>query len=420
MTDSLRIKVIVVVISFLAIGFTLSALSGLLIRISRRRNPNAKTRWSPEIVSWQVVILVLSLVAVAWIALRSPITAAVLFVTVIGFAVLARQVLRLRTASSSVSSFAALLVGTVGAAFLCTSTFVSWPVDLPQFIRPLFGGISNVALPNSGKTLTFTGKTISLGEISNFVYPKAEGNRDSLKLDNSTLILDPATKDTKLVFDRLDLTNGSRIITNGGSLTIQANELIPDGGSVISFTDKEATPPKAVAGRSGFDGMSGGRVLLEVGHLDGHLTADLSGQSGGAGGDGLAGVPGGPGANGENAADSFITCRHGGSDGLSGLPGGSGGPGGPGGKGGDGGILLIHGGIVSQMNQISLTSDGGKGGLGGNGGPGGPGGVGGQGGSGSTFCGGGHPGLSGPAGNSGPRGADGPPGSLGPKQPRIL
>lgn len=416
----LSIKVIAIFLGFLAVAFTVSALSGLLIRASRR-GTEKRTTWNPEIVSWQTVTAVLGLIAAASTALRSPLTATVLVAPLAILGYLTRKIFFGEMHPPRLLSGIVLLVFTAGAAVLCTSAFVSWPVDLPEFFGPVFASLPWVHPQTVEHEITLTNQVVAFRDISASLQPEANGRLASLKLDASTLVFNAGSDPVETALDRLNLVHGGRIVTNGATLTIRAKEIDTDNsGSIVSFEDNNDKPPKAAPGRSGFDGRSGGHVTLAAQVLVGTLKVDLRGQDGGAGGDGLPGVPGAPGRPGQNASDSFVGCRNSATDGSIGQPGGSGGPGGPGGKGGDGGSLELHGSVAQKASSINLSADGGKPGEGGEGGIGGIGGSGGQGGNGSSFCSGGRAGPPGPNGFSGAHGDKGTPGTQGANAPKVM
>ena len=213
---------------------------------------------------------------------------------------------------------------------------------------------------------------------------------------------------------RLEFLHGSRIVTNGVNLEIDAQLIVSDGGGILAFEKLPRAP--APMGQNGGAGLDAGTVVLdaELNHND-LLHVELNGQVGQPGGIGVQGPTGAQGPRGESGADHLFDCAHGAGDGGTGSPGGTGGSGGQGGPGGSGGKLILRGQIASQRSQIEFLAPGGKGGDGGNGGPGGPGGPGGQGGSGTTYCRSGHGGGSGPTGGDGRHGdpgAEGHPGKI--------
>jgi hypothetical protein len=356
-------------------------------------------------------------VAVAWMGFRSVFTAVILLALVVfvllisGWLVFAESYLPTKVRFTICVSLI-----TLSAVFLCASASISWPLDIPVLARPLALRLAGRAdakrLPPPGQTLTLVHRAASYRDLRNKLLPTPEGGLGSLKLDGSTLVFDSGLESPSLMLDSLELTNGSRLITNGNSLHIQVNRLISNGGSIIAFDDY-SPPKKAALGIHGINGASGGKVVLEVEELTGKLNVDLSGKDGGAGGDGLPGFPGGPGRRGDEAADSWLGCAHGGGNGEQGSPGTPGGAGSAGGDGGDGGGLVLRGAIRRQANAITFRAQGGVPGDGGDGGPGGTGGQGGQGGSGSAFCRGGEGGPMGPNGDHGAPGSRGSPGHNG-------
>jgi hypothetical protein len=235
-------------------------------------------------------------------------------------------------------------------------------------------------------------------------------------LDNAVLELTPpsAGSSRSLMLNRLELLHGSRIVTNGINLEIDAQSIVSDGGGIIAFVEQRREP--AASGNNGAPGLNAGTIVLdtELNHND-LLNIELKGQNGQQGGVGLVGPIGAQGPRGEDGADHLFDCAHGAGNGGNGAKGGVGGTGGVGGPGGSGGKLILRGPITSQRSQIEFTTPGGRGGLGGDGGPGGPGGPPGGGGSGTTYCRGGHPGNPGQLGDKGQPGAlgaDGVPGAI--------
>jgi hypothetical protein len=401
------IWVVAIFAAFLLTVVSFSALGGVLIRAKLRRPPDVGTVWAPEIVSWQIAILLLSLASVIRIGFRSQITAALLVPAVAICAVGVTKILKSRKLVGNPVALSAFLLFTIAASLLACIAFVSWPVDLPELLRPVVN-VFGSRIGHSEHPILCSGKNITLSDLNNLGghFLGQDSKTNSLDLEACTLNIDIGLESITLTFDELHLGQGSTIITNGTTLKIRANELVSDQGSILSFAQTSLNPPTAVPGRSGFDGRDGGQVFFDVDRLEGQLRVDLRGQNGGEGGNGLPGIPGAPGPRGSNGVDSFVGCAHGGTDGAPGSPGSAGGPGGAGGKGGNGGSVFLHAGIIKQARQITLSSLGGEGGAPGNGGPGGQGGPGGEGGSGSAFCGGGH---------AAGRGTDGPPGAPGTK-----
>ena len=198
----------------------------------------------------------------------------------------------------------------------------------------------------------------------------------------------------------------AQIVTNGAAVTIDALEVVSDGGGIVSFRDA------ALVSNAG-EGASGGRVTLVVpGALRANLDVRLPGQSGKDGTDGGAGAKGGAGTPGDNAASGLIDCRRGAGNGGPGQPGSKGDDGAAGANGGAGGELVLRSGQPDLLaRDITFAAPGGNGGAGGRGGAGGPGGDGGRGGNAVGLCNGN--GQNGPAGPQGPPGMDGKPGASG-------
>jgi hypothetical protein len=261
--------------------------------------------------------------------------------------------------------------------------------------------------PNNGSADTL------VGELS---------ARGSLTLDHSTLTLAGlgANVTVSLSVHTLTLINGARIVTNGNGFRLQAVRIIVSNGSLLSFADKDLTPPDAAPGVGGKDGLNGGEVLLRAeSGIAGALRVFLPGQNGGRGGPGPGGAQGQPGNRGSNGVQGLVDCRSGGGDGGTGGQGLPGGVGAKGGNAGNGGNVVLAGKLATLAASIQFDAPKGNFGPGGLGGPGGPGGPGGQGGSGTASCSGGHGGAQGPpgpAGPAGPHGDEGKPGAMKPQQ----
>lgn len=224
--------------------------------------------------------------------------------------------------------------------------------------------------------------------------------------------------DRTMTGDVVRFDPGSRILTNGRSLTIDAGEIDigAGGGEIISFDG--SGPPRA----PGANGDSGGAVLVKTDRLtgEGDLRIDLKGQDGVPGIDGTAGATGPGGENARGRGLQGIRGCGGGNDASPGGKGGRGADGTPGGSGGNGGVIVVQvaDGGVSLSRLVVVSKDGktlpGKGAPGGAFGPGGPGGPGGSGDGGHQGC-GGRPGADpGPKGDDGIKGADGADGKPGP------
>lgn len=268
----------------------------------------------------------------------------------------------------------------------------------------------------AGSEVRFVGQSISLDQLpAEMLQPiagegdlaKALARRGSLFLDHSTLVITPLGVSRSLTVHTLTLLNGSKIETNGNDLTLYASKIVGNGGNLDSFSDQDANPPVATAGK-GHNGRDGGHVVLCSSRgLDGSLTINLRGQNGGAGAPGAVGSGGTQGPRGSNAVQGMVDCRSGGGDGGQGGQGNIGSPGTDGGNGGNGGSLNLCGNLATSRERIFFSAPPGVGGLGGAGGFGGPGGQGGEGGSGSASCSGGRAGQPGPPGPQGERGNSG-------------
>jgi hypothetical protein len=125
--------------------------------------------------------------------------------------------------------------------------------------------------------------------------------------------------DRQIASDVVEFQSGSRIITNGHSLTLAATELRIVGGAKIDAFEKNAPSPKP-----GTPGASGGAVLVKIADLtgDGDFRIDLTGQDGTAGAPGANGSPGpaGTDARGRGLQSIFSGCG-GGNDSSPGGPG---------------------------------------------------------------------------------------------------
>ena len=228
------------------------------------------------------------------------------------------------------------------------------------------------------------------------------------------------------VVNKLTIENDGKIVTNGNTLYIFANEFVGlNNAAIISFepsnlkatsgapqtgtVGSQGNGPGAngltgLSGNPGTAGEGGGSVTIFANNFSGPLLINLAGQNGG---DGSQGGPGGNGLmgfKGEDADSGTFGCNHGGGDGGPGGNAGYGGKGGDAGRGGGGGVLgffYVTSTSIDPPNNPRVSLIGGIPGTPGSGGGGVPG-EGGLGGNGKGFCGG------------GPRGAwGGPGGTLG-------
>jgi hypothetical protein len=243
---------------------------------------------------------------------------------------------------------------------------------------------------------------------------EAETLVDSVTVDGtSTLTVAPpgAHKDRTLHVHTLYLTGG-KIVTNGNTLHIIADQIISKNGSIVAF-DKNQTPPDAPDGQSGVDGLDGGTLEINATSVVGTLKIVLKGQNGGRGGRGQPGNNGAPGRRGDDAADHLFDCGRAGGDGAPGGDGTAGGPGSPGGVAGKSGTVILKGNLKGDDPTLDIDVSESTPGSGGPGGKGGAGGPGGDGGSGSVHCGGGAHGPNGHPAPDGPDGAQGAKGAPG-------
>ena len=234
---------------------------------------------------------------------------------------------------------------------------------------------------------------------------------------------DPVLKKTyTFVFDKLEIKDGARIITNGNNLVLIVNRLDIGNGSIVAFQDKDKVSAagsngagSGEPGQPGARGVSGGTVSIHViQQVNGFIDVDLTGQIGGPGGNGAKGSKGARGNDGSKGLSTLLDCRQGGGNGDDGRPGNPGGNAAPGGTGGDGGTLHIYtiGKDPLPVASYRFTGNGGAGGTKGLPGEGGDGGDGGQRGGGDGHCrGGDHDGGPGPRGRAGFMASDGPSGT---------
>jgi hypothetical protein len=345
-----------------------------------------------------LLLAVAGLVLACRISLRSLIfTAVVVLLSSVVVALLVSALQRRRAQGPATFLLWAivLLIVAVFALFV-SSAFAGWPragalilanlMDLPELVM-------RDGTPESVTTGTWPGSATEPLDVSGTEVErvKALTERPSLKV----FATKPLGGGTVYV-NVLDIV-GESIVTNGQSLTIEANKIRSSGGAIRAFqSDRKKV--------SDGPGATGGSVTLIVhDRIVGLLTVDLSGQAGADGKDGGPGRPGPNGAQGNNAASSAFDCSHGPGGGQNGGAGGPGEDGRRGESGGNGGTLTLAGHDPDQLRKsIAFGAQGGKGGAGGKGGPGGPGGAGGAGGSSNGWC---H--------GTGPHGADGLPGSPG-------
>jgi hypothetical protein len=320
------------------------------------------------------------------------------------------------TAASRYLIWTILCIATATVILFISSAFFGIPERGAILVARLLGDLNIAVGHRSGPSVVINAQEaqwptsvltpLDSGTTDVYEKVKALSRRPSLTLNQATLNTGPAV----VYLDTLTI-NDSNIVTQGGTLRIEALRLRSTGGSIKSFL----TPPGPLQGRPG---PSGGRVILVIYQaLDGQLNVDLSGGQGGIGEKGRPGANGRDGEPGENSAQGFLTCSHGGGQGRPGEAGAPGGDGGPGQPGGPGGTLVLEATNPDEMaKSISVTSRGGLGGPGGPGGDGGLGGRGGPGGHGGGLCGGGQAGPSGP---NGPPGRIGPPGTPGEDGPQL-
>jgi|GEM_PF-2931565 len=187
--------------------------------------------------------------------------------------------------------------------------------------------------------------------------------------------------------NRLDLAEGSRLVTHGGNVVLNVTRLYSQNGTVKTFAVDETLSKS-------FHGMSGGDLRIKAINAVGHLNVKLIGESAqgglmpspqGESGRGAKGPKGKPGKAVEHFECPYLTECEFESDSCITEP-GAGGRGGqgkkgsrgnPGGNGGDTGLALL---LIERSKDFSVSfifSPGAKG-LGSVGGAGGPGGYGGD------------------------------------------
>jgi hypothetical protein len=379
---------------------------------------------SPQTTRVAIAALVVFAVAAVVLQSRAPaavtviVAVAVLIVGIV--ATLASSIVVSKSAKSEllgiVVSWSIVLSFIVLAALLISSTFFGIPsqgsilvarlLSAPEIIRP-------------GESAKFTISTDQYFDNLDSRILGEETDRDpislaaklaarpSLTLKNARLMMHGGGETRAIAVSRLEIDDGA-ILTDDGSLKIQALEVVSNNGAIRAFRDQERPGP-------GHDGKSAGEVTLVVARaMSGTLTVTLDGQAGSAGVDGLPGASGPPGAEGDHSASGAFDCSRGPGRGRNGGPGLPGGQGQVGGNGGNGGRLLFLGRNDLAQNHIRFSARGGAAGIGGKGGAGGQGGPGGQGGASGGWCSGrGAPGDIGPPGSAGPTGQPGRSGADG-------
>ncbi|HEY6927565.1 MAG TPA: hypothetical protein VI653_29080 [Steroidobacteraceae bacterium] len=282
------------------------------------------------------------------------------------------------------------------ARWLRNPALLSYPTEIGRAQIP--AGTFQRPLP------VFTSPLV-LGAVDDLYARKhALKERPSLVVEGALVTTDgPGTHQTIYV-DTLDLEGGV-ILTKGGTLTIEANRIISNGGTIRAFSED---PPPTATGK----GQDGGQVKIVVyDHVDGELMVNLTGGPGARGAKGADGLNGRAGAEGDHSSQSLFGCQHGGGRGENGAAGGPAGNGAPGFAGGDGGLLIVAGiNPESLAKLITLDNSVARGGPGGPPGAPGAGGKGGSGGAGGGYCGGGEAGADGAAGATAVAGAEGPSG----------
>lgn len=373
------------------------------------------------VVGGGVVFAVASLV-LGWVSAYSLATTLEIAVIIIIFGALVSALSA--TGKSAVGSFLTwgLAVIFLGVLILFTSAaFFGVPQAGTLIVSRVLGSYEPLTrLTSSQPAITIpSSTTASIGSLAQEVRdePTERDPRDIVQdlahrppLDiEGRLELSSPSERRILAVSTLRLANGT-IVTNGGDLTIETNNLMSDNGSIRAFANPAIPSTDS-------RGTNGGRVSLIVyGTMSGGLTVDLQGQNGAQGRTGEEGIKGQKGAAGANAASGLVDCQRGAERGGKGGTGEPGSNGGDGYSGGNGGVLIVRTGDIERAKRVigDAMVDGGSGGPGGPGGKGGPGGDGGDGGSPVGLCSGKGP--NGPAGEQGPSGVagkDGPKGAAG-------
>lgn len=184
--------------------------------------------------------------------------------------------------------------------------------------------------------------------------------------------------DLNIEGNRVYLRSGSRLVTNGFSVSIKAEKIFSDDFEFVTFSsDSQAKPMN--------EGKSGGAISLQARDASGRLFVHLRGQRGGNGLDGEPwettadrGTDGAPGQVVETDSElrSYSQCVRQPTSGGMGAHGLQGRPGKPGERGGSSGYLYVQ---IENDAAFSITStvepgapgSSGQGGRGQQGGPGG-------------------------------------------------
>ncbi|MCJ2006264.1 hypothetical protein [Methylobacterium sp. J-092] len=315
-------------------------------------------------------------------------------------------------------AWALSILFTVLLGLMLSSTFVGWPAAGARLMARLLGSaeILSSARSDAKPVVVGRGQTETVGELPELLRTEpaisdpAERVQELATLPaltvSGTLQMSGPGERRYLSASELRLDGGS-LVTNGGDLVVEVNNLISDNGAIRSMPNPDATQPGAA-------GRGGGRVLIIVhGTITGRLGVDLRGARGMNGTQGANGGGGSKGATGDNASSGLGDCSHGAGRGQRGGPGQPGADGTAGQSGGDGGVLIVRVADPAAARRV-VASTMVSGGAAGNGGPGGAGGLGGPGGDGGSprgWCHGGGP--SGAQGDQGPPGQPGANGSGG-------
>lgn len=234
-------------------------------------------------------------------------------------------------------------------------------------------------------------------------------------------------------YRRIVFRKGSRLITNGLPLDLQADEIVAEDAEIITF-------PVDHLPAVGTNGKAGGELRIHAKSAKGKLTINGLGENGGPGADGAPGTTGAPGANGtagqskvklgppfgdlhrqiaEKLRDkgdiagvrNLVQCTANPTSGSNGADGTSGADGGNGGAAGDSALVDVK---IADRSQLELVVnvEAGIPGRGGFGGSAGLGGAGGKAGSldGFRAC---EPAKDGAPGANGTKGKDGTFGARG-------
>ncbi|MBS1984125.1 MAG: hypothetical protein JST16_08125 [Bdellovibrionales bacterium] len=293
---------------------------------------------------------------------------------------------------------------------------LNWEAKLPSLAlrrRGADGSALQIELPPG--TVTFEDRPSVPGIKYNYALVALAGAQTT-ELNVATVDIprdrvvegDLAWNDLGTGYGRVFLRAGSRLWTGGQAVQLVADEIVSEGGVIITFPKGQTAGPGAI-------GKSGGRIDLHAHRMRGLLRVEGRGENGGTGAKGQDGATGGRGAPGDDAYVLGMVCMRQAGEGKRGLPGESGHRGQRGASGGDSAQVRIRVDNPSDDFRVEFDLQSGEGGAGGPGGEGGSGGLGGEQGMNFPVCGqGGGVGPYGPSGASGPVGEAGSAGAVFP------